>query len=72
MARELYPEELKGIADLIEKMNEIDAEIGVGLQSGVTVLSWMGSTTDPEPIGTLVDLVGGAWAFVPLEKEPTQ
>lgn len=61
----LYPDQLRNIADLIEALNVVDQSPerditqGVMLGSGIKVLDSDGAST----LGYLVDEIGGAWSF---------
>jgi nucleosome binding factor SPN SPT16 subunit len=60
-----YPDQLRSIAKLIEALNVLDreAEGSVTLVNRIAVVD---SESD-ETLGYLVDEIGGAWSFLPVE-----
>jgi hypothetical protein len=65
-----YPDQLRSVVKLIEAMNALDreAEGSVTLASKIAVID---SESD-ETLGYLVDEIGGAWSFLPVDGGPDE
>lgn len=70
MPRSFYPGELRSIVRILEGLDTLDAgpvdpkaDQAVQLKSGLEIIN----ADDDVTIGKVVDEVGGAWSFVPVE-----